>query len=123
MQRVGLKEMDMKKPDRSIDDRATPEMVEWLDTVDRNARQQTVLARAREAHEAVWQAPRTQQLFSSVAGSGAARPEDFSFFFYSAPGNGATVVEDDAAARRLRRLQMLRLMLQQAQLAKESKKS
>ena len=115
--------MDMKKPDRSIDDRATPEMVEWLDTVDRNARQQTVLARAREAHEAVWQAPRTQQLFSSVAGTGAARPEDFSFFFYSAPGNGATVVEDDATAKRLRRLQMLKLMLQQAQLAKELKKS
>ena len=113
----------MKKPDRSIDDRATPEMVEWLDTVDRNARQQTVLARAREAHEAVWQAPRTQQLFSSVAGSGAARPEDFSFFFYSAPANGATAVEDDATAKRLRRLQMLKLMLQQAQLAKELKKS
>jgi hypothetical protein len=31
-------------------------------------------------------------------------------------------VEDDAATRRLRRLQMLRLMLQQAQLAKELKK-
>ena len=105
----------MKKPDRSIDDRATPEMAEWLDTVDRNARQQTVLARAREAHEAVWQAPRTQQLFSSVAGTGAARPEDFSFFFYSAPANGATAVEDDATARRLRRLQMLKLMLQEAQ--------
>jgi len=112
----------MKKPDRPIADRATPEMVDWLEAVDRNARQQTVLARAREAHEAVWQAPRTQQLFSSVAGSGAARPEDFSFFFYSAPGNGATAVEDDAATRRLRRLQMLRLMLQQAQLAKELKK-
>ena len=113
----------MKKPDRSIDDRATPEMVEWLDTVDRNARQQTVLARAREAHEAVWQAPRTQQLFSSVAGTSAARPEDFSFFFYSAPGNGATAVEDDATAKRLRRLQMLKLMLQQAQLEKQSKQS
>ena len=92
----------MKKPDRSI--------------------AQTVLTRAREAHEAVWQAPRTQQLFSSVAG-GAARQEDFSFFFYSAPANGATVVEDDATAKRLRRLQMLKLMLQQAQLAKESKNS
>ena len=113
----------MKKPDRSIADRATPELVQWLDTVDRNARQQTVLARAREAHEAVWQAARKQQLFSSVAGTGAARPEDFSFFFYSAPANGATVVEDDATAKRLRRLQMLKLMLQQAQLAKESKKS
>jgi hypothetical protein len=114
--------MDMKKPDRSIADRATPEMVQWLETVDQNARQQTVLARARAAHEAVWQAPRTQQLFSSVAG-GAARQEDFSFFFYSAPANGATVAEDDATAKRLRRLQMLKLMLQQAQLAKAAKGS
>jgi hypothetical protein len=111
--------MDMSKPDRSIADRATPEMVQWLETVDRNARQQTVLARARAAHEAVWQAPRTQQLFSSVADPGAARPEDFSFFFYSAPASGATAVEDDATARRLRRLQMLKLMLQQAQEAKK----
>jgi hypothetical protein len=111
--------MDMSKPDRSIADRATPEMVQWLDTVDRNARQQTVLARARAAHEAVWQTPRKQQLFSSVAGPGAARPEDFSFFFYSAPASGATAVEDDATARRLRRLQMLKLMLQQAQEAKK----
>jgi len=87
--------MDMKKPDRSI--------------------AETVLTRAREVHEAVWQQPRTQQLFSSVAGTGAARPEDFSFFFYSAPANGATAVEDDATARRLRRLQMLKLMLQEAQ--------
>jgi len=109
----------MSKPDRSIADRATPEMVQWLETVDRNARQQTVLARARAAHEAAWQAPRTQQLFSSVADPGAARPEDFSFFFYSAPASGATAVEDDATARRLRRLQMLKLMLQQAQEAKK----
>lgn len=110
----------MSKPDRSIADRATVEMVQWLDTVDRNAQQQTVLARARAAHEAVWQTPRPQQLFSSVAGTGAARPEDFSFFFYSAPASGATAVEDDATARRLRRLQMLKLMLQQAQEAKKS---
>ena len=109
----------MSKPDRSIADRATPEMVQWLETVGRNARQQTVLARARAAHEAAWQAPRTQQLFSSVADPGAARPEDFSFFFYSAPASGATAVEDDATARRLRRLQMLKLMLQQAQEAKK----
>ena len=109
----------MSKPDRSLDDRATPEMVHWLETVDRNARQQTVLARAREAHEAVWHGPRTQPLFSSVVGSGAARQEDFSFFFYSAPASGATAVEDDAKARRLRRLQMLKLMLQQAQEAKK----
>ena len=109
----------MSKPDRSIADRATPEMVQRLETVDRNARQQTVLARARAAHEAAWQAPRTQQLFSSVADPGAARPEDFSFFFYSAPASGATAVEDDATARRLRRLQMLKLMLQQAQEAKK----
>ena len=113
----------MSKPDRSIADRATPEMVQWLETVDRNARQQTVLARARAAHEAAWQAPRTQQLFSSVADPGAARPEDFSFFFYSAPASGATAVEDDATARRLRRLQMLKLMLQQAQVAKATKDS
>lgn len=112
----------MKKPDLSLADRTAPEMAQWLETVDRNARQQTVLARAREAHEAVWQQPRTQQLFSSVAG-GAARQEDFSFFFYSAPANGATAVEDDATAKRLRRLQMLKLMLQQAQLAKDSTKS
>jgi hypothetical protein len=76
-----------------------------------------VLARARAAHQTVWQAPRMQQLFSSVAGTGAARPEDFSFFFYTAPRSGATAVEDDATARRLRRLQMLKLMLQQAQSA------
>ena len=112
----------MSKFDR-LTDRATPELLEWVDTVDSNATQKTVLARARAAHEAVWQGPRNQPLFQSVAGTGAARPEDFSFFFYSAPANGATAVEDDAAARRLRRLQMLRLMLQQAQLAKESKKS
>ena len=68
----------------------------------------------RAAHEAAWQAPRVQPLFSSVAGTGAARPEDFSFFFYSAPDSGATVAEDDATARRLRRLQMLKLMLQAA---------
>jgi hypothetical protein len=99
-------------------------MVDWLETVDRNASQQTtVLQRVRAAHEAVWQAPRTQSLFSSVAGTGAARQEDFSFFFYSAPGNGATAVEDDATARRLRRLQMLKLMLQQAQVAKATKDS
>lgn len=108
----------MSKPERSIADRATPEMMQWLETVDRNARQQTVLARAREAHEAVWNGPRTRPLFTSVAASGAARPEDFSFFFYSAPASGATVVEDDATARRLRRVQMLRLMLQQVQDAK-----
>jgi hypothetical protein len=116
--------MDMKKPDRPIADRATPEMVDWLETVDRNASQQTtVLQRVRAVHEAVWQAPRTQSLFSSVAGTGAARQEDFSFFFYSAPGSGATAVEDDATARRLRRLQMLKLMLQQAQVAKATKDS
>ena len=114
----------MNKPDRPIADRATPEMVEWLETVDRNTTHQpTLLARARAAHEAVWQAPRTQPLFSSVAGTGAARPEDFSFFFYSAPANGATAAEDDAKAQRLRRLQMLKLMLQQAQLAKAAKDS
>ncbi|HET9444909.1 MAG TPA: hypothetical protein VFO35_01535 [Steroidobacteraceae bacterium] len=117
--------MDMNKPDRPFADRATPEMVEWLDTVDRNATQQTtVLQRVRAVHEAVWQAPRNSQpLFSSVAGSGAARPEDFSFFFYSAPASGSTAAEDDVKARRLRRLQMLKLMLQQAQLAKETKGS
>ena len=114
----------MNKPDRPFADRATPEMVEWLETVDRNATQQTtVLQRVRAVHEAVWQAPRKQPLFSSVAGSGAARPEDFSFFFYSAPASGATAAEDDATARRLRRLQMLKLMLQQAQLAKAKKGS
>lgn len=114
----------MNKPDRPFADRATPEMVEWLETVDRNATQQTtVLQRVRAVHEAVWQSPRKQPLFSSVAGSGAARPEDFSFFFYSAPASGATAAEDDATARRLRRLQMLKLMLQQAQLAKAKKGS
>jgi hypothetical protein len=113
--------MDMSKFDRPLTDRATPELLEWVETVDRNASQKTVLARARAAHEAVWQSPRTQPLFSSVAGSGAARPEDFSFFFYSAPASGATVAEDDATARRLRRLQMLKLMLQQAQAAKDPK--
>ena len=114
----------MNRPDRPFADRATPEMVEWLETVDRNATQQTtVLQRVRAVHEAVWQAPRKQPLFSSVAGSGAARPEDFSFFFYSAPASGATAAEDDATARRLRRLQMLKLMLQQAQLAKAKKGS
>lgn len=109
----------MSKFDRPVTDRATPELLEWVETVDRNATQKTVLAQARAAHEAVWHAPRTQPLFSSVAGSGAARPEDFSFFFYSAPASGATVAEDDATARRLRRLQMLKLMLQQAQAAKK----
>jgi hypothetical protein len=114
--------MDMNKPDRPLDDRATPELLEWVDTVDRNATQKTVLAHARAAHQAVWQqTPRNQPLFSSVAGSGAARPEDFSFFFYSAPASGATVAEDDATARRLRRLQMLKLMLQQAQAAKNGR--
>jgi len=114
----------MKKPDRPIANRATPEMVDWLETVDRNAGQQTtVLQRVRAVHEAAWQAPRTQPLFSSVAGTGAARQEDFSFFFYSAPGSGAAAVEDDATARRLRRLQMLKLMLQQAQVAKATKDS
>lgn len=114
----------MNKPDRPFADRATPEMVEWLETVDRNATQQTtVLQQVRAVHEAVWQAPRKQPLFSSVAGSGAARPEDFSFFFYSAPASGATAAEDDATARRLRRLQMLKLMLQQVQLAKAKKDS
>jgi hypothetical protein len=92
--------MDMSKFDRPVTDRAMPEL--------------------RTAHEAVWQAPRTQPLFSSVAATGTARPEDFSFFFYSAPASGATVAEDDAKARRLRRLQMLKLMLQQAQAAKNS---
>jgi hypothetical protein len=115
--------MDMKKPDRPNADRATPEMVEWLETVDRNASQQTMLQQVRAAHEAVWQAPRSQPLFSSVAGTGAARQEDFSFFFYSAPASGATAAEDDATARRLRRLQMLKLMLQQAQVAKAAKDS
>jgi hypothetical protein len=116
--------MDMKKPDRPIADRATPEMVDWLETVDRNAGQQTtVLQRVRAVHEAAWQAPRTQPLFSSVAGTGAARQEDFSFFFYSAPGSGVTAAEDDVKARRLRRLQMLKLMLQQAQVAKAAKDS
>jgi hypothetical protein len=111
--------MDMNKPDRSIADRAPPELAQRLETVDRSASQTTVLARARAAHEAVWSAPRNQPLFSSVAGAGTARPEDFSFFFYSAPGSGATAVEDDATARRLRRLQMLKLMLQEAQTAKD----
>src|ERR1043165_5708342 len=99
--------MEMSKFERPPTERATPELLEWVDTVDRNAAPKTALARARAAHEAVWQTPRTQQLFTSVAGTGAARPEDFSFFFYSAPGSGAAVAEDDATARRLRRLQML----------------
>jgi hypothetical protein len=120
MQRVGLKEMEMNKPERPIADRATPEMREWLETGERNASPNTLLSQVRSAHEAAWQAPRAP-LFASVAGTGAARPEDFSFFFYSAPGRGATAAEDDATARRLRRLQMLRLMLQQAQLAKDGK--
>ena len=111
----------MSKFDRPLTDLATPELLEWVDTVDRNETQKTVLARARAAHEAVWHAPQAQPLFSSVAGSGAARPEDFSFFFYSAPASGATVAEDDAKARRLRRLQMLKLMLQQAQAARNPK--
>ena len=102
-------------------DRATPELLEWVDTVDRHATQKTVLARARAAQQAVWQGPRTQPLFQSVAGTGAARPEDFSFFFYSAPARGVTVAEDDATARRLRRLQMLKLMLQEAQLTGSKK--
>ena len=107
----------MNKPQRPPEDRATAEMLQWVATVERNSRLQTVLAGARAAHAATWQAPRTPQLFSSVAGAGAARPEDFSFFFYAAPGSGAAALEDDATARRLRRLQMLRLMLQQAQSA------
>jgi hypothetical protein len=116
--------MDMKKPDRPSADRATPEMVDWLETVDRNASQQTtMLQRVRAAHEAVWQAPRAQSLFSSVAGPGAARQEDVSVLFYYAPGSGATAVEDDSTARRLRRLQMLKLMMQQAQVAKATKDS
>jgi hypothetical protein len=115
--------MDMNKPDRPIANRAVPERVDWLETVDRNASQQTMLQRVRAAHEAAWQAPRSQPLFSSVAGTGAARQEDFSFFFYSAPASGATAAEDDATARRLRRLQMLKLMLQQAQVAKAAKDS
>jgi hypothetical protein len=117
--------MDMNKPDRPIADRATPERVEWLETADRNASDKTtLLTQVRAVHEAAWQAPRNHQPpFSSVAGSGAARPEDFSFFFYSAPASGATAAEDDAKARRLRRLQMLKLMLQQAQLAKTAKSS
>ena len=112
----------MSKFDRPLTDRTSPQLLEWAETVDRNATAKTVLAHARAAHEAVWQAPQTQPLFSAVAGTGAARPEDFSFFFYSAPNSGATVAEDDATARRLRRLQMLKLMLQQARLAKESNK-
>ena len=112
----------MNKFDRPTDC-ATPALLEWVDTVDRNATQKTMLAQARAAHEAVWQPPRTQPLFQSVAGTGAARPEDFSFFFYSAPARGATVAEDDATARRLRRLQMLKLMLQEAQLTKGKKGS
>lgn len=83
--------------------------------------EKTVLARARAAHEAAWQAARTQQLFNFGAETGAARPEDFSFFFYSAPGSGATAVEDDVTTRRMRRLQMLKSMLQQAQAAKDAK--
>jgi hypothetical protein len=86
---------------------------------DRDDSPKTALAQIRAVHETVWQAPRNQPLFASVAGPGAARPEDFSFFFYSAPGSGATVAEDDATARRLRRLQMLKLMLAQAQAAKD----
>jgi hypothetical protein len=113
--------MDMSKFDRSMTERATPELQEWVDTVDRNSTQKTVLTHARAAHQSVWQAPRTQPLFSSVAGTGAARPEDFSFFFYTAPARGAAVAEDDATARRLRRLQMLKLMLQEAQAAKGPK--
>jgi hypothetical protein len=112
--------MDMTKPERPIAARATPEMREWLETVDRNASQKTMLAQVRAAHEAAWQSSRAP-LFASVADAGAARPEDFSFFFYSAPGSGATAVEDDATARRLRRLQLLKLMLQQVQLAKDGK--
>ena len=115
----------MSKPDRPIADRATPEMAQWLETVERNAGEKTaLLTRVRAVHEAAWQAPRNNQpLFSSVAGSGAARPEDFSFFFYTAPASGATAAQDDAKERRLRRLQMLKLMLQQAQLAKAAKSS
>ena len=104
----------MNKPDRPVNDRATPELQEWVETVDRNATQKTVLARARAAHEAVWQTPRTQRLFSSVAGTSAARPEDFSFFFYSAPASGATVAEDDAKARRFERGEMANRMLGRA---------
>lgn len=111
----------MSKPDRPMMDRATPEMALRLEPVDRNAVPtprrvpEAALATARAAHEAVWQGSRTQKspLFASVAGNGEARPEDFSFFFYSPPGNGAAAASDDETARRLRRLQMLKLMLQQ----------
>ena len=54
----------MSKLDRAMTDRATPELLEWVETVDRNATQKTVLARARAAHEAVWQAPRNAAAFS-----------------------------------------------------------
>ena len=109
----------MSKPDRAMTERVTPELVEWVDTVDRNATQKTVLARARAAHQAVWQAPQDAAAFFFRRGFRSSATGDFSFF-YSA-GRGAAVAEDDATARRLRRLQMLKLMLQEAQSAKGTK--
>jgi hypothetical protein len=89
-----------------LEDRATPEMLQWLEAAGGGRPQLAVHsvesspASARAAHEAVWQ--------------NHARPEDFAFFFHSSNAAPAAVSSDETPAQRRRRQRLLKLALLQA---------
>ena len=89
-----------------LEDRATPEMLQWLEAVGGERPQLAVrpvessLAAARAAHHEVWH--------------NRARPEDFAFFFHSSNETPASVSSDETAAQRRRRQRLLKVALLQA---------
>ncbi|MGH8186033.1 MAG: hypothetical protein ACREUC_05685 [Steroidobacteraceae bacterium] len=105
-----------------LEDRATPEMLQWLEAAGGGRPQLAVrpaessLATARAAHHAVWQSrssERPAQLISS-ASNGGARPEDFAFFFHSSSAAPSAVTSDETPVQRRRRQRLLKLALLQA---------
>lgn len=90
-----------------LEDRATPEMLQWLEGAGGGRPQLAVrpaessLATARAAHQAVWQRR-------------GPRPEDFAFFFHSSSAAPSAVTSDEAPGQRRRRQRMLKLALLQA---------
>jgi hypothetical protein len=89
-----------------LEDRATPEMLQWLEAAGAARPQLAVhpvessVATARAAHQAAWQ--------------NQARPEDFTFFFHSSNAAPPAVSSDETPALRRRRQRLLKLALLQA---------
>jgi hypothetical protein len=90
-----------------LEDRATPEMLQWLEAAGGGRPQLAVrpaespLATTSAAHHAVWQRRGPQ-------------PQDFAFFFHSSSAAPSAVTSDETPAQRRRRQRLLKLALLQA---------